>query len=69
MKSFNKIFNLKIVTILDNYLNYFEFFCFFVLTFKVNEAHLWAKMDFECRLRGAQYLAYPPVVAGKKLRW
>ncbi|PVD34501.1 hypothetical protein C0Q70_05776 [Pomacea canaliculata] len=31
---------------------------------EVNEAHLWAKMDFECRLRGAQYLAYPPVVAG-----
>ena len=30
----------------------------------VNEAHLWAKMDFECRLRGAEYLAYPPVVAG-----
>ena len=21
-------------------------------------------MDFECRLRGAEYLAYPPVVAG-----
>lgn len=54
------------MTILDNYLNYFEFVSFFVLTFKVNEAHLWAKMDFECRLRGAQYLAYPPVVAGKK---
>lgn len=31
---------------------------------KVKEAHLWAKMDFECRLRGAEYLAYPPVVAG-----
>jgi len=21
-------------------------------------------MDFECRIRGAEYLAYPPVVAG-----
>ncbi|CAG5134334.1 unnamed protein product [Candidula unifasciata] len=31
---------------------------------QVNEAHLWAKMDFECRLRGAEFLAYPPVVAG-----
>ncbi|KAK7489851.1 hypothetical protein BaRGS_00018873 [Batillaria attramentaria] len=31
---------------------------------QVNEAHLWAKMDFECRIRGAQFLAYPPVVAG-----
>ncbi|XP_005105486.1 xaa-Pro aminopeptidase 3 [Aplysia californica] len=30
----------------------------------VNEAHLWAKMDFECRIRGAEFLAYPPVVAG-----
>uniref|UniRef100_A0A0B7B652 Aminopeptidase P N-terminal domain-containing protein n=1 Tax=Arion vulgaris TaxID=1028688 RepID=A0A0B7B652_9EUPU len=30
----------------------------------VNEAHLWAKMDFECRTRGAEFLAYPPVVAG-----
>ena len=31
----------------------------------VQEAHLWAKMDFECRLGGAQYLAYQPVVAGQ----
>ncbi|KAL8558452.1 hypothetical protein ACOMHN_052270 [Nucella lapillus] len=31
---------------------------------EIEEAHLWAKMDFECRTRGAQYLAYPPVVAG-----
>lgn len=30
----------------------------------INEAHLFAKMDFECRIRGAEYLAYPPVVAG-----
>ena len=30
----------------------------------VNEAHVWAKMEFECRLRGAQNLAYIPVVAG-----
>ncbi|KAI8797923.1 Xaa-Pro aminopeptidase 3 isoform X1 [Biomphalaria glabrata] len=31
---------------------------------QANEAHLWAKMDFECRMRGAEFLAYPPVVAG-----
>ncbi|XP_076467817.1 xaa-Pro aminopeptidase 3-like [Babylonia areolata] len=31
---------------------------------KIEESHLWAKMDFECRIRGAQFLAYPPVVAG-----
>ncbi|KAH9513808.1 Xaa-Pro aminopeptidase 3 [Bulinus truncatus] len=31
---------------------------------QINEAHLWAKMDFECRMRGAEFLAYPPVVAG-----
>ncbi len=30
----------------------------------VNESALYAKMDFECRLRGAEFLAYPPVVAG-----
>lgn len=30
----------------------------------VNESHLYAKMDFECRTRGADYLSYPPVVAG-----
>lgn len=30
----------------------------------VNEAHLYAKMEFECRTRGADYLSYPPVVAG-----
>jgi Xaa-Pro aminopeptidase len=30
----------------------------------VNEAHLQAKMDFECRYQGAEFLAYPPVVAG-----
>ena len=35
----------------------------------VEEAHLWAKMDFECRLQGAQYLAYQPVVAGKKFSY
>ena len=28
------------------------------------EADLAAKMEFECRIRGAQFLAYPPVVAG-----
>ncbi|KAL3879050.1 hypothetical protein ACJMK2_031364 [Sinanodonta woodiana] len=30
----------------------------------INEHHLYAKMDFECRIRDAQILAYPPVVAG-----
>lgn len=30
----------------------------------VNEAHLYAKIDFEARLGGAEFLAYPPVVAG-----
>ncbi|CAH1776311.1 unnamed protein product, partial [Owenia fusiformis] len=30
----------------------------------VNEAHLYAKMEVECRMRGADFLAYPPVVAG-----
>ncbi|XP_013791183.1 probable Xaa-Pro aminopeptidase 3 [Limulus polyphemus] len=30
----------------------------------VNETQLYAKMDFECRIRGAERLAYPPVVAG-----
>jgi hypothetical protein len=29
-----------------------------------NKHHLYAKMDFECRTRGAEILAYPPVVAG-----
>ncbi|XP_067663727.1 xaa-Pro aminopeptidase 3-like [Haliotis asinina] len=31
---------------------------------EVKEAHLYAKMDFECRIRDAEFLAYPPVVAG-----
>ncbi|XP_071501276.1 xaa-Pro aminopeptidase 3-like [Diadema antillarum] len=30
----------------------------------INEAHLYAKVDFEVRLKGAEFLAYPPVVAG-----
>ena len=30
----------------------------------VNEAHLYAKVDFECRVGGAEILGYPPVVAG-----
>ncbi len=37
--------------------------CFII--FQINESHLFAKMDFECRLNGAEYLAYPPVVAGE----
>ncbi|ESN93862.1 hypothetical protein HELRODRAFT_186061 [Helobdella robusta] len=31
---------------------------------KIDESHLYAKMDFECRIHGAERLAYPPVVAG-----
>lgn len=30
----------------------------------VPEAHLLAKMDYECRMRGANHLAFPPVIAG-----
>ncbi|XP_076118038.1 xaa-Pro aminopeptidase 3-like [Mytilus galloprovincialis] len=30
----------------------------------VNEHYLYAKMDYECRIRDAEILAYPPVVAG-----
>ncbi|KAG9343101.1 hypothetical protein JZ751_015320 [Albula glossodonta] len=30
----------------------------------VDEALLYAKFDFECRAHGANFLAYPPVVAG-----
>lgn len=30
----------------------------------VLESHLHAKMEYECRIRGADYLAFPPVVAG-----
>ncbi|XP_044158068.1 xaa-Pro aminopeptidase 3 isoform X3 [Bufo gargarizans] len=30
----------------------------------VDEALIYAKFDFECRSRGAEILAYPPVVAG-----
>uniref|UniRef100_T1INK1 Aminopeptidase P N-terminal domain-containing protein n=1 Tax=Strigamia maritima TaxID=126957 RepID=T1INK1_STRMM len=29
-----------------------------------NENDLHARMEYECRIRGAKYLAYPPVVAG-----
>ena len=29
----------------------------------VSEHQLWAKIDYECRVRGAERLAYPPVVA------
>lgn len=31
----------------------------------INETNLYAKVDFECRVRGAEQLAYPPVIAGK----
>lgn len=27
---------------------------------------MFAKIDYECRMQGAEYLAYPPVVAGGK---
>lgn len=30
----------------------------------VTEHQLFARVDYECRMRGAEYLAYPPVVAG-----
>lgn len=30
----------------------------------VNEGLLMAKMDYECKIRGANRLAFPPVVAG-----
>ncbi|XP_028935212.1 xaa-Pro aminopeptidase 3 isoform X1 [Ornithorhynchus anatinus] len=30
----------------------------------INEAFLYAKFEYECRARGADILAYPPVVAG-----
>ncbi|KAJ8028635.1 Xaa-Pro aminopeptidase 3 [Holothuria leucospilota] len=30
----------------------------------INEAQLYAKIDFEARTNGAEFLAYPPVVAG-----
>lgn len=29
----------------------------------INEASIQAQVDFECRMNGAEYLAYPPVVA------
>lgn len=29
----------------------------------LSEAQLWAKLDFECRVRGSSVLAYVPVVA------
>lgn len=28
-----------------------------------NEAFIQARVDFDCRMNGAEYLAYPPVVA------
>ncbi|KAG5897058.1 hypothetical protein JTB14_025874 [Gonioctena quinquepunctata] len=30
----------------------------------IGENQLFAKIDYECRMRGAEYLAYPPVIAG-----
>lgn len=30
----------------------------------MSEHHLFAKVDYECRIRDAAFLAYPPVVAG-----
>lgn len=29
-----------------------------------SESQLWAKLDYECRMRGSSILAYVPVVAG-----
>lgn len=34
------------------------------LLLKVNESQLYAKVDFESRMRSAEFLAYPPVIAG-----
>ena len=31
----------------------------------IGESELYARVDFECRMRSAQYLAYIPVVAGQ----
>ncbi|EEZ97679.2 xaa-Pro aminopeptidase 3 isoform X1 [Tribolium castaneum] len=30
----------------------------------INESQIFATVDYECRMQGAEYLAYPPVVAG-----
>lgn len=30
----------------------------------MSEHQIFAKVDYECRMNGAEYLAYPPVVAG-----
>ncbi|XP_054007802.1 xaa-Pro aminopeptidase 3-like [Hylaeus anthracinus] len=32
----------------------------------LSEHHLFATVDYECRMNGAEFLAYPPVVAGGK---
>ncbi|CAG0902629.1 unnamed protein product [Cyprideis torosa] len=32
----------------------------------LSEAQLWAKVDYECRMRGAPFLSYPPVVASSE---
>lgn len=32
----------------------------------IHERQLFAIVDYECRMRGAEFLAYPPVVAGGK---
>ncbi|CAG0916053.1 unnamed protein product [Notodromas monacha] len=31
---------------------------------EMSEAELWARMEYAVRMRGADYLAYPPVIAG-----
>ncbi|XP_070552673.1 xaa-Pro aminopeptidase 3-like [Ptychodera flava] len=30
----------------------------------INESDIYARIDYECRIHGAEFLAYPPVVAG-----
>lgn len=30
----------------------------------IDEHEIYATIDYECRIRGANYLAYPPVIAG-----
>lgn len=37
---------------------------FFLLFLGINEHQIFAQIDYECRMRGAEFLAYPPVVAG-----
>lgn len=48
-----KMYKLNILT--SNY--YYNFVA-------ISEHEIYARVDYECRMRGANYLAYPPVIAG-----